>query len=92
MKITGSESTIFIGGLASSNVTLFTLGGINMIAIYENFLHRFRDAYFLEVESFVNNLGENKPLLITEKDGLAAMKISMAALESSESKKSVQLK
>jgi predicted dehydrogenase len=54
-------------------------------------MHRFRDAYFLELESFIENLLENKPLGITEKDGLAAMRISMAALESSATKKSVKL-
>jgi myo-inositol 2-dehydrogenase / D-chiro-inositol 1-dehydrogenase len=90
-EISGSEGTIFIGGLVSSPVTLFTSDGLNMTETYENFLHRFRDAYFLEIESFVDNLIDNKPLLITEKDGLAAMRISMAALESSIKKKSVQL-
>lgn len=90
-EISGSEGTIFIGGLNSSQVTLFAPGGFNMVATYENFLHRFRDAYFLELESFIDNLLENKSLEVTEKDGLAAMKISIAALESSATKKSVKL-
>jgi len=90
-EISGSDGTIFIGGLNSSQVTLFAPGGVNMVATYENFIHRFRDAYYLELESFVDNLLEDKPPEITEKDGLAAMRISMAALESSASKKLVKL-
>jgi myo-inositol 2-dehydrogenase / D-chiro-inositol 1-dehydrogenase len=50
---------------------------------YPHFINRFREGYFNEDQAFVECVLQDRQPSVSGKDGLAALKISFAALESS---------
>ena len=89
VEISGSDGTIFIGKLTSTPVYVFNSDGLSNVFTFQtdehpHFINRFREGYFNEDKAFIKCILEGKNPLVSEKDGLAALKISMAALRSSE--------
>jgi len=88
IEISGTEGTIFIGKLNSHPVYLFDENGVSNVFTfktdkYPHFINRFREGYFNEDRAFVECVLQGREPLISGRDGLAALKISFAALESS---------
>jgi predicted dehydrogenase len=88
IEISGTEGTIFIGKLTSSPVYLFDENGLSNVFTfktdkYPHFINRFREGYFNEDQAFVECVLHDKQPSVSGKDGLEALKISFAALESS---------
>jgi len=96
VEISGTEGTIFIGKLNSSPVYLFDENGVSNVFTfktdkYPHFINRFREGYFNEDRAFVECVLQDREPLISGSDGLAALKISFAALESSKTGEIVHL-
>ena len=96
-EILGSEGTIIIGQLSYLPINLCTIDGVSQVFTFQtdnqssHFMKRFKEAYFLEIESFINCILEDRTPLITEKDGLVALEIAQAAQRSSKLKSIVKL-
>ena len=96
-EIFGPEGTIIIGQLGYLPVDLCTTDGVTKTFTFRtddqspHFMKRFREAYFLEIESFIDCILEDRAPLVTEKDGLAALEIAQAAQRSSDLKSIVKL-
>ena len=88
IEISGTEGTILIGKLNSAPVYLFNENGLSNVFTfqtdkYPHFINRFREGYFNEDKSFVECILKNRKPSVPGEDGLAALKISIAALKSS---------
>ena len=55
------------------------------------FLERYKTAFVAEMQSFVDAIREDKPTLVSGKDGLVPVLIAMAAKESLKTGKPVQV-
>lgn len=65
-----------------NSMSVHTIGG---------FLQRFEEAYFNEIDSFINNIINNKASSVTSMDGLKAIEIANAINESLRTNKVVKL-
>jgi scyllo-inositol 2-dehydrogenase (NAD+) len=87
-EIIGTEGTITIGGLRYHNINILTKSG-KTHDILPNFPERFKDAYYLEMVHFIESLKTGQKPIVTEIDGLKALKVSIKATESYLEKKKV---
>ncbi len=93
-EVFGSEGNLIIGGLNRTELTLCSSAkGITKPETFQpqqggkipHFMVRYREAYELEMESFIESvLGGTRPL-VTEDDAVAAFKIALAAGRSARS-------
>ncbi|MCL5071987.1 MAG: Gfo/Idh/MocA family oxidoreductase [Actinobacteria bacterium] len=96
-EISGSNGFITVGQLHYQPITLFSEGGLTNVSTYQtvnnnpHFMYRFGEAYFLEDESFVDSVINNKEPLINVNDGFEAIRIADAAQRSSDNKSIVKL-
>ncbi len=77
-EITGTKGTIQIGYLQqTANLTL-TASGVSYDVV-DHWLVRFREAYRLELASFVSAIQKGGPALVTGEDGVRALEAALAA-------------
>jgi scyllo-inositol 2-dehydrogenase (NAD+) len=89
-EILGTEGTIQIGYDRETPVLLMTKDTIAHDTI-PGFYERFENAYIVQLQDFVRNLTENRPPAITIDDGIAAQRISLAATQSAQENRVVEV-
>ncbi len=80
-EILGSKGTLQIGYLRETAVRVLTAGNVSHDTV-PYFPERFEQAYTTQLQDFVDRLLRDEPPLITCADGLAALRISLAATQS----------
>jgi scyllo-inositol 2-dehydrogenase (NAD+) len=89
-EIIGTEGSIFIGTLRNQNVTLLNSKGSNY-EIIPDFQTRFNDAYRLELVHFIECVQNRQTPKVTDIDGKINLEIAIAATESFDSGKTVDV-
>jgi predicted dehydrogenase len=80
-EILGTKGAIRIGYLRETPVTVLTKEGVSHDTV-PYFKERFEQAYVDQLQDFVQNVLENRPPPITCADGLAALRVGLAATQS----------
>jgi inositol 2-dehydrogenase len=89
-EILGTRGTLKVGYLRETPVLTLTKKGVTHDVV-PHFMERFGEAYLLQIQDFTNNVLKEKEPTISAKDGLAALKISLAATKSLHEKRPVKL-
>jgi scyllo-inositol 2-dehydrogenase (NAD+) len=89
-EIVGTEGTIQIGYDRETPVLLMTKDTIAHDTI-PGFYERFENAYIVQLQDFVRNLTERRPPPISIEDGIAAQRIALAATQSAQENRVVEL-
>jgi inositol 2-dehydrogenase len=77
-EILGLEGTLRIGYLRETPVMVLTRNSVAHDTV-PYFMERFRDAYTLQLQNFARNVLEERTPPVTIEDGLAALRIGVAA-------------
>lgn len=80
-EILGTKGTLQIGYLRETPLMVLTKSGVTHDTV-PYFMERFEQAYVDQLQNFVNQLLQDKPPSITCDDGIAALRISLAATKS----------
>jgi predicted dehydrogenase len=80
-EILGTKGTVQIGYLRETPMLLLTREGVTHDTV-PYFTQRFEQAYVAQLQDFVDNLLHQKPPSVTGGDGIAALRISVAATAS----------
>ncbi|MFC7440303.1 inositol 2-dehydrogenase [Laceyella putida] len=89
-EIIGTEGAIQIGSLRHHNIKVLTRKGCTH-DIIPDFPSQFRDAYLLEMVSFIECLRNNQKPLVDEWDGKRALEIAVAATQAYQTGTTIQL-
>ncbi|MDQ1000757.1 scyllo-inositol 2-dehydrogenase (NAD+) [Neobacillus niacini] len=89
-EVIGTEGSIFIGNLRHHDIHILTKAGVTH-DILPDFPERFVDAYNLELVDFYRVVNENSTPRVTVNDGVKALEISLAARESYQTGRKVEL-
>jgi scyllo-inositol 2-dehydrogenase (NAD+) len=89
-EIVGTEGTIQIGYDRETPVLLLTKDTISHDTI-PGFYERFENAYITQLQDFVRNLVERRPPPISIDDGIAAQRIALAATQSAQENRVVEI-
>ena len=89
-EIVGTEGTIQIGYDRETPVLVMTKDTITHDTI-PGFYERFENAYIAQLQDFVRNLTERRPPPISIDDGIAAQRIALAATQSVQENRIVEL-
>ena len=89
-EILGSKGAIFVGSLEKTPTVFLSAKGSTQ-TLTDHFLTRFADAYLAEVQDFVQNLLQDKPVGVTGEDGLKALATAVAAETSHRQKRPVKV-
>ena len=89
-EIVGTEGTIQIGYDRETPVLLMTKDTITHDTI-PGFYERFENAYIAQLQDFVRNLAERRPPPISIDDGIAAQRIALAATQSVQENRIVEV-
>ena len=89
-EVIGLEKSVFVG---QNQLTPYTLIGNQEITVdMANWcLGRFKDAYELEMQAFVDCVLDGKPSMVTAYDGMMGIKLALAATESYKTNKPVKI-
>ncbi|RBW69281.1 inositol 2-dehydrogenase [Bacillus taeanensis] len=90
-EVIGTEGSIIIGSLKHHDVTVLTKQG-STHDIVPAFPERFKDAYTIEMQHFIDCLRLGEKPIVTEYDGKVALEIAAAATEAFKTGKRVKLK
>jgi len=80
-EILGTKGTLQVGYLKQTPMLLLTKEGVTHDTV-PYFTQRFEQAYVAQLQDFVDNLLQGKQPAVTGSDGIAALRISMAATAS----------
>ena len=80
-EVLGTKGTLKIGYLRETPILVMTKEGVRHDVV-PHFMERFGEAYFVQIQNFVNNVIQDKPPTITIGDGIAALQICIAATKS----------
>jgi inositol 2-dehydrogenase len=89
-EIVGTEGTIQIGYDRETPVLIMTRDSVVHDTI-PGFYERFEDAYIAQLQDFVRNLIEGRRPPITIADGIAAQRIALAAMESAQRNRVIEI-
>jgi predicted dehydrogenase len=89
-EILGTKGTLQIGYLRETPVMVLTKDGVTHDTV-PYFMERFGQSYVDQLQNFVDHLLQSKPPSITCDDGIAALRISLAATRSLHEKRPVSL-
>lgn len=93
LEVYGDKAMVTLDNLRASAVTVHSADGENKDCIYDHFSSRFRDAYYSELDHFIDYLsGKETRLRITAEEAYAAVRVSQAAADSYRLKKPIELK
>ncbi|HEY6327695.1 MAG TPA: Gfo/Idh/MocA family oxidoreductase [Blastocatellia bacterium] len=80
-EVLGTAGTLKIGYLKETPITILTKDGVSHDTV-PYFTQRFEQAYVDQLQNFISHLSQGKPPSITAADGVAALKIALAATTS----------
>lgn len=89
-EILGTKGTLQVGYLRETPLYVLTKDGVTHDTV-PYFMERFGQAYVDQLQNFVDHVLEDKPPAITCDDGIAALRISLAATQSLHEKQPVAL-
>ncbi len=90
VEVVGTKGTIFTRPDGASELRILS-GQQEAIGAYAGYADRFRDAFRLEMESFITSIIEDSETRATAQDGKAAVEIAAAARKSMQDGKAVNL-
>jgi inositol 2-dehydrogenase len=90
-EILGTKGTLQIGYLRETPLLVLTKDGVTHDTV-PYFMERFGQSYVDQLQNFVDHLRQGKPPSITCDDGIAALRISLAATRSLHEKRPVLLR
>ncbi|MFC2115621.1 inositol 2-dehydrogenase [Bacteroidota bacterium] len=90
-EVLGSKGTLQIGYLRETPLNVLTKEGVTHDVV-PHFMERFADAYREQIMNFVDNVLEDREPAITANDGIAALKVGIAATKSLKENRPVYLK
>ena len=80
-EILGTKGTLKIGYLRETPLMVLTKDGVTHDTV-PYFMERFEQAYVTQLQDFVDNVRNDKPAPITCDDGIAALRVTLAATRS----------
>jgi inositol 2-dehydrogenase len=89
-EILGTKGTLKVGYLRETPVLTLNKKGVTHDVV-PHFMERFGQAYLAQIQDFTNNVLKDKEPTITVKDGVAALKVSLAATKSLHENRPVKL-
>jgi inositol 2-dehydrogenase len=89
-EILGTKGTLQVGYLRETPLYVLTKDGVTHDTV-PYFMERFGQAYVDQLQNFVDNVLADKPPAITCDDGIAALRISLAATQSLHEQRPVSL-
>jgi predicted dehydrogenase len=89
-EILGTRGTLQVGYLRETPLMVLTKEGVTHDTV-PYFMERFGQSYVDQLQNFVDHVIGGKPPAITCDDGIAALRISLAATQSLHEKRSVSL-
>jgi len=93
LEVYGDKAMVSLENVRESAVVMHSEKGETRDCIYDHFSSRFKDAYYSELDHFIDYLqGRAKKLRITAAEAADAVKVSQAAAESFRTKLPVTLK
>ncbi len=89
-EIWGTKGSIQIGYFRETPILMMTKEGITHDVV-PHFMERFENAYLNQIQDFINNVLQGKEPSIKAVDGVAALKVSLAATKSYHEKRPVEV-
>ena len=89
-EILGTTGTLKIGYLRETPLMTLTKDGVTHDTV-PYFMERFGQAYVTQLQDFVDNVRNDKPAPITCDDGIAALRVTLAATRSLKEKRPVEV-
>ena len=89
-EILGTKGTLKIGYLRETPLMILTKDGVTHDTV-PYFMERFGQAYVTQLQDFVDNVRNDKPASITCEDGIAALRVTLAATRSLKENKPVDV-
>ncbi len=89
-EIWGTKGSIQVGYFRETPIFVMTKEGITHDVV-PHFMERFESAYLNQIQDFVNNVLQGKAPSIKAADGMAALKVSLAATKSYQEKRPVEV-
>lgn len=89
-EIWGTKGSIQVGYFRETPIFVMTKEGITHDVV-PHFMERFESAYLNQIQDFVNNVLQGKAPSIKAADGMAALKVSLAATKSYHEKRPVEV-
>ena len=89
-EILGTKGTLKIGYLRETPLMILTKDGVTHDTV-PYFMERFGQAYVTQLQDFVDNVRNDKPAPITCEDGIAALRVTLAATRSLKENKPVDV-
>lgn len=86
LEVVGTEGAIFVDMGESSFMHLLKASAMKLEDRFKNYKERWREAYLREIEYFIESIINNKEIKPDIDDGIEALKIAIAAKESSKLK------
>jgi len=92
LEVYGDKAMVTLDNLRASAVTVHSAEGEVKDCIYDHFSSRFKDAYYSELDHFIDFLqGRATKLRITAEEAYAAVRVSQAAADSFRQKQAIHL-
>ncbi|HYF92390.1 MAG TPA: Gfo/Idh/MocA family oxidoreductase [Symbiobacteriaceae bacterium] len=91
VEVLGSEGMLVVGETAMESVVITTKQGGVRRSAYPSWRDRFRSAYIEEARAFVRSIRENQPPSPGGEDGIEAVRVVLAAMESVRAGRPVQV-
>ena len=89
-EILGTKGTLQVGYLRETPLYVLTKDGVTHDTV-PYFMERFGQSYVEQLQNFVDHVVQDKPPAITCDDGIAALRISLAATQSLHEKRAISL-
>jgi inositol 2-dehydrogenase len=89
-EILGTKGTLKIGYLRETPLMILTKDGVTHDTV-PYFMERFGQAYVTQLQDFVDNVRNDKPAPITCDDGIAALRVTLAATRSLKENRPVEV-
>jgi predicted dehydrogenase len=89
-EIWGTKGSLQIGYFRETPILVMTEEGITHDVV-PHFMQRFERAYLAQIQDFVDNVLGGREPAITGADGVAALRISLAATKSFQEKRPVEV-
>ena len=90
VEVVGTKATVFTRPDAADDLRILS-GPQESIGVYGGYADRFKEAYRLEMESFIDSIAQDRDTVVTAFDGKAAVEIAAAAKKSMQDGKVVNL-
>jgi len=90
-EVWGTKGSVQVGYLRETPVLVMTEDGVTHDVV-PNFMQRFEKAYLAQMSNFVENVLHGRPPAITCADGVAALRVSVAATVSARENRTVEVR